>query len=223
MTSKYRPSVFISIFLVTIIFVSDHVLTLNYVGTTLLKVTTFLVIPFLWQKLNWHPLYLVPKQHRLREIYIGIILGLGSFAILIASYFVLGQFIDFNSILTELSTKSSINASNFLWVGLYITLGNSFVEEFFFRGFIFLTLYEEGKVKFAYLFSSCLFALYHISIFKSWFNPLFMGIALIGLTFIGFVFNYVNRESKSIINSWLIHIFADSAIILIGLWLFRIL
>ncbi|TAH63854.1 MAG: CPBP family intramembrane metalloprotease, partial [Gottschalkiaceae bacterium] len=103
------------------------------------------------------------------------------------------------------------------------TFINSFLEEFFFRGFIFLNLYKLGFKKGAYIFSSILFSLYHIGIFKNWFNPLLIILAVSGLISVGFIFNYIDTKSKSFINSWIVHILADAAIMLIGLRMFNML
>jgi membrane protease YdiL (CAAX protease family) len=100
---------------------------------------------------------------------------------------------------------------------------NSFLEEFFFRGFVFLNVYETGNKGWAYLFSALLFALYHIAIFATWFNIPLMLLALFGLMVIGFVFNYLDTLSNNFLNSYLVHIFANLAIVLIGLALFGIL
>ncbi|MBZ9635369.1 CPBP family intramembrane metalloprotease [Clostridium sp. FP1] len=105
---------------------------------------------------------------------------------------------------------------------MYITFGNSFLEEYFFRGFYLLKSYELKSKKFAYIYSSLLFGVYHIAIFKTWFNSGLVGLALIGLISIGFIFNWLDTRSKNFINSWLVHILADSAIIIIGLRMFGI-
>ena len=108
-------------------------------------------------------------------------------------------------------------------VGIYITLGNSFLEEFFFRGFIFLNLYNQGYKKIAYIYSSLLFGVYHIAIFKTWFSPLLTVLALLGLVIAGIVFNWIDTKSENFINSWIVHILADSAIIIIGMGMFGII
>ena len=145
-----------------------------------------------------------------------------SFLVIIASYFVLRGYIDFNRIAQELQSKSKVTPSNFIFVGLYITFGNSFLEEYFFRGFIFLNLFNLGSKKLAYIYSSLLFGVYHISIFKTWFNPILIGLALFGLISVGIIFNWLDTKTENFINSWLVHILADSAIIIIGMRMFKI-
>ncbi|MGK0469321.1 MAG: membrane protease YdiL (CAAX protease family) [Clostridium sp.] len=160
----------------------------------------------------------IDKNH----LKMGFLFGILSFLIILIAYYILRNVIDLQSISEDLQNKSKITASSFIFVGLYITLGNSFLEEYFFRGFIFLNLYEHNSKKFAYIYSSLLFGLYHIGIFKAWFNIELVGLALLGLIAVGFIFNWLDTESENFINSWVVHIFADSAIILIGLRMFGI-
>lgn len=56
----------------------------------------------------------------------------------------------------------SVNADNFIYVALYISFINSLLEEFFFRGYVFLILKKDSSLKFAYGFSSLMFAFYHV-------------------------------------------------------------
>jgi membrane protease YdiL (CAAX protease family) len=139
------------------------------------------------------------KKLDIRHLKLGLLFGISSFLIMIATYFLVGHYINFDSIVAELETKSKITPTNFIFVGAYITLGNSFLEEFFFRGFIFLGLYELKSKKLSYIYSSVLFGMYHIAIFKTWFNFGLIVLALFGLiaVFI-FLFDIIFLPSKNI-------------------------
>jgi len=153
----------------------------------------------------------------------GLLTGSVAFVIIIVTYYLTTGFVDYQGIINELQDKSGITAMNFLFVGLYITLGNSFLEEYFFRGFVFLRLYRQGRVKLAYAFSALAFALYHIAIFQTWFTGSLMMLALVGLLGIAMIFNWLTARSDSYVSSWVAHALADSAIILIGLRLFKVI
>lgn len=208
------------------LYIVEQVIATNYITKSIVKLILFLVIPYIYLKL-------VKKSNaadglKLRKLdlstfKLGLILGVISFAIIIASYLILGGYIDFNSIVQELQSKSKVTPTNFIFIGLYITFGNSLLEEFFFRGFIFLNLFNQGSKKLAYAYSSALFSVYHIAIFKTWFNPLLIGLALFGLISVGIIFDWIDTKTKNFINSWLVHILADSAIIIIGMKMFRII
>jgi membrane protease YdiL (CAAX protease family) len=162
------------------------------------------------------------SQFDRKHLKLGLIFGLISFFVIFIAYFIFKGTINFNDIVSDLRDKN-ITPANFIFIGLYITFGNSFLEEFFFRGFIFLNLYNMKRVKLAYTYSSLLFGLYHIAIFKTWFSLWMIMLCLLGLIVIGFVFDWLDTKSDNFINSWIVHILADSAIILIGLRMFEII
>lgn len=198
----------------------------TYLIKTGIKLLLFLLIPTIYYIFTRDTnIYISSstKPKRRGSLLPGFLIGLLSFAVLMAAYYFLQTFIDFKTIIMELETRLKVNPMNFLFVGIYITLFNSFIEEFFFRGFVFLGIYRAGKPGMAYFYSSLLFALYHIMIFRNWFTlPLFF-IALFGLFVVGLFYNWLDTKSKNFISSWIAHIFANAAIILIGLKMFGII
>lgn len=208
---------------VLILYTIEQFYGASYIVKTSSKIIIFILVPFIYFRFIKGIKFTKTLKLNETNLKLGIILGIISFLFVLIGYFFFKESIDFSSIINELNSKSKINKFNFLFVGIYITLGNSFLEEFFFRGFIFLNLYEEGYKKTGYIFSALLFSIYHISIFKTWFNIWIMIIALIGLFTIGIIFNYIDTLSKNFMNSWIVHILADTAIILIGLRLFQII
>lgn len=204
----------------------EQVLLLSYGYKTITKMLLFTIIPLIHIKVFKNmPIKkdIGYKKVDGRRLKIGLIFGVCSFAIIITAYYILRNYIDLNSIMLELQSKSKITPANFIFVGMYITFGNSFLEEYFFRRFIFLNLYELNSKKIAYIYSSLLFALYHIVIFKTWFNIWLIVLSMIGLFTIGVIFNWLDTKSQNFINSWIVHIFADIAIVLIGLKMFAII
>ena len=198
----------------------------TYVIKTGIKLLLFLLIPIVYRILTRDRNIYISSSSRLKRrgsLYPGLLIGVLSFGILMAAYYYLQSFIDFKTIIKELETRLKITPLNFLIIGIYITLFNSFIEEFFFRGFIFLGIYKTGRTGIAYIYSSLLFALYHIMIFRNWFTfPLFL-LALFGLFAVGLLYNWLDTKSNNFLNSWIAHIFADAAIILIGLKMFGII
>ena len=198
----------------------EQVVMVDYVIKTLLKIIVFTSIPIIYFKLfKKSTIVEALNLNKLdkKQLKIGLILGLISFAVVLIAYQIAKGFMDIEGIVKELEQKSNITPTNFLLVGLYITFGNSFLEEFFFRGFIFLNLYESKNKVQAYLYSALLFSLYHIGIFRNWFNIWLTLLAVLGLVAIGLVFNWLNTKSKNFLNSWIVHILADIAIIIVGM------
>lgn len=223
---KNKFIIITSLIAVIVLYTVEQYLMVNYLFKTLLKIILFVAIPYIYMKYIKiqsvkHSLSL--KYMRKKQFSYGIIFGILCFMIIIIAYLIFKKFIDFQGILNEMQSKSKITATNFIFVGLYITFVNSFLEEYFFRGYIFLNLYEGGNKVTSYIFSSLLFSLYHLTIFKSWFDIKIMFLALFGLFSVGILFNILDTKSKNFINSWIVHILADSAIILIGCRLFNMI
>ncbi|WP_074463619.1 CPBP family intramembrane glutamic endopeptidase [Cellulosilyticum sp. I15G10I2] len=197
-------------------------ITMNYVVAATVKIVFFSALPIAYCTLVEH----VPIEEVLflkgdiKKIKTAVMLGIGVVAVILTTYVIMKAYIDLDLIASELMATSSINARTFPFIAVYIIFGNSFLEEYFFRGFIFLSLYNKGYEKFAYIFSALLFSVYHVAIFKTWFSMPIMALILIGLFGGGLIFNYLDTKTNSILNSWTVHIFADIAIILIGIKMF---
>lgn len=202
-----------------LLFIIEQIFLANYVTKTLSKIVLFTLSQIILIKVIKKTTFkegLNLKVIDKKTVYMGISLGIASAIILIGAYLICKKMINLEVIFLELETKSKVTATNYLFVTSYFSFGNSFVEEFFFRGFIFLNLYKFGYKKIAYIFSAGLFSLYHIGIFKSWFSLEIFLLCLIGLFITGLIFNYVDTKSENFLNSWLIHIIADVAIATIG-------
>jgi len=144
------------------------------------------------------------------------LLGVGSAGIVLIAYIICEPFIDVTAIKEDLINRLGITGDLFIYVGLYIAFGNSFLEEYFFRGFLFFKLPR----KWGYIYSPLLFASYHIPMIMLWFSPVLIFLCFVGLLVIGFIFQWVNEKQRTIWSSWVIHICADVMIIAIGFSIF---
>lgn len=223
---KTKYIIISSLIACTLLYFVEQVMTINYLIKTLIKIVLFILIPYLYIRffkkttfkkfINYNKL----GKHHFK---MGLVLGIAAFFIILMAFRFMSYTINLQGIASELQHKSKITSGNFAFVGFYITFGNSFLEEFFFRGFIFLNLYELKLKRSAYIYSSLLFGFYHITIFKTWFSIWLIGLALAGLIGIGFIFDWLDTKSENFINSWIVHILADSAVILIGLKMFSMI
>lgn len=191
----------------------ERILLVHYETKTISKILLFSLLPLLYWKFFKRS---TSKTEKKKNFLLSIIFSAATFSIIWIGYFIFQPLINFNSINDELE----LSQSEFLLRGIYIIVGNSFLEEFFFRGYIFLNLYELKLKKIAYIFSSILFAVYHIAMFQSWFPLPIMLLVLLSLFVIGFVFNYLCTRVSSFTGSWMVHASADLAIILIGWYTF---
>lgn len=199
----------------------DQYLAITYFGKTLVKLLFFVLAPviyILWTKDNFlKNTFEKPLISYKKTIYL---LSMTVFLGIIGVFFILKGQLNVLTIINELEDKYQVTSSNLIFYGLYIILINSFIEEFFFRGFIFLSLKNLNQRFLAYSVSSITFAIYHIAVFKNWFSVSTFVIALFGLIAGGLLFDFFDDKPNSFINSWLIHISADLAIIIIGFYLF---
>lgn len=202
----------------------DGVLQPPYFQRAALKAGLFIGIPicsFLLRGLGLGELkrLLVPKNKELR---FALILGCGVYMLILSAYFLFTRFYDISELVRKLTSDAGVGAENFLAVSLYISLVNSLLEEFFFRGFAFLTLRKSSSGGFSCLFSAGMFALYHFGMMAAgniWISIL----ALIALFAAGCMFNWLDERNGHIINSWLVHMFANFAINTVGCLIFGIL
>lgn len=203
----------------------DGVISPPYMVKSGLKVLLFLLVPLIYFLINKGDATILKKLFvpRKKDLKLAVLLGLGVYAIVIAGYLLLGNFIDFSGIAESLTSGIGVNAGNFLYVAIYISFVNSLLEEFFFRGFSFIVLKKETSAKFAYIFSSALFALYHLGMTTGWFSPLIYVLALTGLFVGGCIFNFLNEKCENIYPSWLVHMCANFAINTVGFIIFGII
>ena len=201
----------------------DAVVRPEYLIKSFIKILLFSIMPIMYSRydkdLNLTSLFKVNSK---KEIIIAILSGAGIFTFILGAYFILGNLFDFSNIVSSLSENVGVNNNNFIFVAIYISFVNSLLEEFFFRGFAFLKLKEVANRKFAYIFSSLAFALYHVAMMIGWFDISLFLLTIVGLFIGGLIFNYFNEKYKNIYVTWLIHMFANFAINYIGFMLFNI-
>lgn len=214
---EFMVVILASLFIVTI----PDFLKWNYWIKSIIKITMFLAVPLVYLcgirkiKLNFIKL----NKKRLLE---SLITGFIIYGLIIIGYLILRNHIDFSNIGNELS-KIGVTKNNFIFVGLYIPLVNAFLEEFFFRGIILNGLELKIESKYASILSALLFANYHVLIISGW-SGIYITIgAIIGLFFVGLFFNYIVKKTKSIIPTYLIHMFANLAINTVALFVLGIL
>lgn len=203
--------------------VIDGVVKADYFVKSIIKLVLFLILPVLYS--------LYDREIRIEKIFIpekrGIklasILCVLVYAVIFGGYLLLKNVFDFSAITGALTKNIGVTGENFIFVSLYISFVNSLLEEFFFRGFAFITLKRITGRKFAYLFSASVFAVYHIAMMIGWFKFDVFLIIMAGLFAGGLIFNYLNERSATIYPSWLVHMFANFAINTIGFMLFGII
>jgi len=203
--------------------VVDGVFQANYFIKSAIKLILFLVFPVVYtvfdKELTVKQLFIPDKK----GIAVAAGLGVAVYAVILGGYFALRNVFDFSGITKSLVSNIGVHKGNFIFVSLYISFVNSLLEEFFFRGFAFLTLKRGATERFAYIFSAAVFSLYHVAMMIGWFSVELFVIVLAGLFIGGLIFNKLNAKSGTVYPSWLTHMFANFAINTIGFMLFGII
>jgi len=196
----------------SILYIGEQIFLLPYSVKTGLKIPMFILFPFLinryWlkEKTQFH----IRKGDK-RYLFIWSLLVM---VIIFLAYFLLEPYLDIEAIREDFSGRMQISRKMMYGAAVYTIIVNSFIEEYFFRGFIFKGL---GTSPVAYLVSSLLFAIYHVAIFGTWFNLPLILLMLLGLFIGGLIFAYFTKKADSFLGSWVIHLSADLAIVGIGL------
>ena len=195
----------------------EQVLTVPYTTKTLAKILLFAVIPLILCHRKGLPFLHLRNVDR-QSLSASILLGISIMTVIIFAFIKLRAFIDLDGLILALE-DIGVTSTVFPFIALYILFGNSILEEFFFRGFV-ANFFNNTWNRI--LIPSLLFAVYHISIFLTWFSLPLLALAVLGLWIGGIIFQLVNEKSRTILPSWVIHMFADLGIILIGLYLFYV-
>ncbi len=203
--------------------VVDGVWQANYFVKSGIKLILFLGFPALYagvqKELQIKNLFALDKK----SICLALWLCIPVYAVILGGYLLLQDVFDFSDITKSLTQNIGVHRENFLLVSLYISFVNSMLEEFFFRGFSFLTLKTVASRRVAYLFSALIFSVYHVAMMIGWFSGWVFAIVLVGLFVGGLIFNYLDEKTGTIYPSWFVHMFANFAINTIGFMLFGVL
>ena len=179
------------------------------------KIAVFLAVPLIVMKLLKIKIFDNNTKLNKKDVPKLLLTGAAIYGVIIGAFFLTRDVFDYSELVSSLSADQNVDSKNFIWIALYISFGNSFLEEFLFRFVSFIKLSEFVSKKFAYIFSSLMFAVYHIAMIGASFPLPLLLLALFGLAVGGFIFDLVDNKSKNIYNSWIIHMFADFAIMTI--------
>ena len=216
-TKKLLTILTSTIIAVAIMCMVESVLQPGYVWKSVIKITLFFGSVVLF--------FLIYKDEKIKEHFkikskkafgVCTIIALLTIGVIIGAYALLQDYVDPNQIKDSLLNKEKVSVDNFLYVALYISAVNSFLEEIFFRGLLFLQVKKLGYRKLAYNVSAISFAIYHIGIVSGWFNIWVFLLVIFLLYAAGMILNKAAESCDSFFGSWVIHIAANIGINAIG-------
>lgn len=200
--------------------VVDAVIQPGYAAKSAVKLALFLCLPVLYAAACRDGTLKTVIAPDRKGTTFAILTGAAVYAIVLGAYLIFKNVFDFSLLTASLTATTGVSKENFLWVAMYISFVNSLLEEYFFRGFAFLTLRKHAGRRFACIFSAVMFALYHIAMMIGWFSWIVIALALAGLFVGGLIFNRLDEKCGNIYMSWLVHMFANFATNTIGFMLF---
>lgn len=192
----------------------------GYAIKSAIKIMVFGVLPLLLSR--WMGLSVIsclkPDKSSVMK---GTLLGIGTVLVILGAYALLHTYMDLSAVPQALESDTGITKENFPYVAIYISLCNSLLEEFFFRGFACNALAAKTGKVFSAVFSSLAFALYHAGMLVTMVNPILFTLALLALAGCGLFFVFLNERGGNIWTSWLAHMGANIGINLIAMHLLR--
>ena len=203
----------------------DAVVHPSYFTKIPIKILFFLALPLLYFAI-WRaeaPAFRQLFRFEPRGLLISFLLGSAIYALITGGFFLTRSVFDYSAVTGNLTDGMGITSAQFPLVAVYISVFNSFLEEFFFRGFGFMALRRCAGPKLSWLLSPVLFAVYHVGMTAGAFQPILLGLMMTGLILGGLIFNALNRYFHSIYPSWFVHMAADAAIMTVGAVLFGLL
>jgi len=189
----------------------------QYAYTSVAKVVLFVLCPIIYfaaKKCGKLKDLLFIRGER-KYIRISLFLGIGVFALILAVGFAISPLLDRSLIIVAMSNVGITGENYFLALAYYLLI-NVALEELFFRGFLFASLYRMNVKRYAHIYSSLLFAAYHISVMRDGATLWIVALAVVGLALVGLFFNEITRRCGNAIGSYTIHVGASLAIGLIG-------
>ncbi len=206
----------VTLFCCAVMGIVDGIIRPGYGVKSLIKIGMFLLLPILLSRMDRQIDLRSVLRFRKKGFGGALLLGLGIYGLIVGGYFLFSLFVDFSPITGALSDNAGVQKGNFIFVALYISFINSLLEEFFFRGFVFLNLKRFLSTGWAYGISAVSFALYHVSMMIGWFPFWVFMLVMAGLVIGGLIFDFLDDKQGTIYTSWLTHMFANFAINTIG-------
>ena len=194
----------------------------DYLYTSAFKIAAFIFFPFIYFHVfhegKLKDLFSMFSVKDIKSPKIPVFLGLGVFIFIMIGFIILNPLTDplmVNNALYDIG----ITAGNAVFAAVYIVVINAALEQFFFRGFVFISLYRMNFKLYAHTYSSVLFALYHVPVLFNALTPLMLILSTAGLVAAGLIFNLLVIKTNSLSGALIVHISANLSLsIMIGIF-----
>ena len=192
------------------------------IGQTVLVVGQIwlLCLPVIWLLQIEHQAVKIsqPKQF---DYITGIIVGLSMFAAIVLVYwFWLQHWIDVNVVRERLDRVVKLDRRSFVLGGIYFTIVNALIEEYFWRWFVYSRCQELVSNSVAVWLTALFFTLHHtigLAFFTDWRTTLIGSLAVF---IAGVIWSDYYRRYGSIWSNYISHAIADIALHLVAWQIF---
>lgn len=209
-------AVVLSTFAVGILMYIEAVIQPAYLIKSLWKIFIFSLVVLIYSRITREK---IPDLLRIRKKLPSgklILFMVFAYLFILGVYFLLQNRIDLSAIKSSLFQKEGLTRNNFILIFSYIIVVNSFLEEALFRGFLYTVFAHRNHPVSGAVFSSLLFAVYHLGIVFTWFDPLILILCIAGLAGAGLFLQYICIREDNLIACWFVHACANLAINTIG-------
>ena len=129
----------------------------------------------------------------------------------------LGHSTNTDSLVAAVEGNGLDDLVKFWLFGIWLCVGNSFLEEFVFRWFVDGRLHGIGlKTIMVVPISALIFTLHHVFVLSAYFNVTLTVLGSAGVFIGGMLWSVLRMKSSSLTPGWLSHAIVDLAIILVG-------
>ncbi len=191
-----------------------------------LRIIIHVILPIigvmLITKVNIKEAFLTPLRPKKQSLLWGTLGSAGALILILGAFLILKHTMDFSAITSSLNEGYGVNITNYLIVASLIVLVNPFIEEYFWRGFIYRAFnkYTKGWINTSLFYLTGLFfSLHHTIIFKGWFNWWQWTLVTVFLAAVGVLFNWMYKKTNAIYAGWMTHTAADIIIVIIGFFI----
>ena len=189
-----------------------------YIATKVFILLWPLVATFLIERPRAHSRRRIDWAKHLSALPLGLLLGLAmSILMLIAyKYTFIGRIVQQSAPAIRSEAADLGIAQHFLLFGIFLAVGHSLLEEYYWRWYVFGRLNMLIRPVLAYPLAALAFAAHHYIILAG-FLPTALTFALgTCVAVAGVIWSWLYRRQRTIVGCWAAHLLADGVIIYIG-------
>lgn len=177
-----------------------------------------ILFPVAWLYFNAIPLGTIPSRWNLSFRRKDLVWGLATGMLISVAVFILYVTVFANRLTSEgiVSTLPDYVLNHYVLVSLFLSLGNAFMEEYFWRAFVLSEMSERFGWPVAVWLNGPLFGLHHWVILQAYFPLWQAAIFTLGTIAGGWLWSWMRMKGLSSWSCYVSHLVVDLAVLAIG-------